>query len=115
MSNHIAKNPSIKLVLGHLSFEPFLSRHVAFASSYLNFIKQFVVDPKECRSTMYLSMMSSCIMDKHDLEQLFFCHMYGEQFYLSVSGPCSRFTNFWGTQHMITFLEELGRYQAFWH
>jgi hypothetical protein len=55
VSNHTAKNPSIKLVLGHLSFEPFLSRHAAFASSYLNFIKQFVVDPKECRSTMYLS------------------------------------------------------------
>ncbi len=43
MSNHIAKNSSIKLVLGHLSFEPFLSKHGAFASSHLNFIKQFVM------------------------------------------------------------------------
>ncbi len=94
MSNHVAKNSSIKLVLGHLSFEPFLSKHATFASSHLNFIKQFVVDPKECRSTMYLSMMSSCIMDKHDLEQLFFYHVNGEQFYFSISSPCSRFTNF---------------------
>ncbi len=89
MSNHIAKNSSIKLVLGQLSFEPFLIKHAAFASSHLNFIKQFVVDPKEYRSTMYLSMMSSCIMDKHDLEQLFFCHVNGEQFYLSISGPAA--------------------------